>query len=352
MFKHLVRQRPTPAVALGFVALMFALGGVGYAASGDNMITGGQNAATTATRLSANIPNRTLQLQNTSTGPGASALGLTVAAGKPPMTVNSDVKVARLNADEVDGLDSSEFVRNGVAQSAALTGAGGVVDVTNTGSTNGVQGRTGAATASGVYGENTGSGFGVSGRAGDGIAVYGDNTGGGYAGFFQGRVHVAGKLEIGGTLGCAGCIGAGGISGRVNDSERLDGIDSTGFIRGQGKATAQAVAITPGGSRAVGPQLFEFVQLSYFCPTTLSTPGVLRLTNVSAGVANVFIDDGGTNPVYAQLHSGQARDLITVPTADSFRIQAQGALGILTLDAATVHRASDCHAQAQALFIG
>ncbi|MDX6513545.1 MAG: hypothetical protein QOE36_3049 [Gaiellaceae bacterium] len=44
--------------------------------------------------------------QNAGGGP---ALALAVNAGKAPMTVNSSTKVASLNADQVDGLDSSAF---------------------------------------------------------------------------------------------------------------------------------------------------------------------------------------------------------------------------------------------------
>ena len=69
--------------------------------------------------------------------------------------------------------------------------------MTNTGTTNGVQGRTAAPRASGVYGENTsGGGFGVRGRAGStGHAVYGDNTGTGFAGYFEDKVHIGGALD-------------------------------------------------------------------------------------------------------------------------------------------------------------
>jgi hypothetical protein len=52
-----------------------------------------------------------LQLTNNSTGAAASALGLTVGQGRPPMVVNSTTKVANLNADRLDGLDSSALQR-------------------------------------------------------------------------------------------------------------------------------------------------------------------------------------------------------------------------------------------------
>jgi hypothetical protein len=42
---------------------------------------------------------------------GATALNLLVNPGKPPFSVNSDTKVAKLNADKLDGIDSAGLVR-------------------------------------------------------------------------------------------------------------------------------------------------------------------------------------------------------------------------------------------------
>ena len=47
-----------------------------------------------------------LQAANLGSGP---ALGLSVAAGHAPFTVNSATKIANLNADRLDGLDSSQL---------------------------------------------------------------------------------------------------------------------------------------------------------------------------------------------------------------------------------------------------
>jgi hypothetical protein len=52
-----------------------------------------------------------LALTNNSTATGATALNLKVKTGKPPLTVNSATKVAKLNADKLDGIDSTGFVQ-------------------------------------------------------------------------------------------------------------------------------------------------------------------------------------------------------------------------------------------------
>jgi hypothetical protein len=85
-------------------------GGTTYAATGDFLTLGNPNSATSTTSLSAPVAGNGLQVTNTSTGAGATALGLNVASGHPPFTVNSGTKVTNLNADKLDGMDSSAFV--------------------------------------------------------------------------------------------------------------------------------------------------------------------------------------------------------------------------------------------------
>ena len=219
MLEHLRKKRPSASLVISMTALFVALGGAGYAATGGNFILGRANTATTPSSLSAPVDANALRLTNMNTGTNATALGLSVAAGHAPFKVNSSKKVKDLNADLLDNLSSSALVRKGVTESAAVFTAGGVVDVLNTGSTNGVQGKTASSNSSGVYGENTSTGgFGVAGRAGnDGHAIYGDNTGTGFAGYFEDKVH------IGGALDCTGCIGASDIAGKVDDSDKVDG---------------------------------------------------------------------------------------------------------------------------------
>ena len=190
---------------------------------------------------------------------------------------------------------------------------------------NGVQG-TSAGDASGVYGEHTGSGgFGVAGRAGDGgNAIYGDNTGNGWAGFFTGKVHLDGALD------CSGCVTAGDISGKVSDADQLDGIDSTGFVQGGGRAVGQAQAIPAGSHYFVGPAMAGFLRLSYACPPspgTGSINGSFYIYNDSGSVANVFVESGDANPTYRQMAAtGSTPDPPPRQKAagDSFHIQAQG----------------------------
>ncbi len=70
-----------------------------------------------------------LRVDNSSTGRGATALDLRVEAGKPPMKVNSAAKVANLNADKLDGRDSSTFLPGNLPSGTTLRGTFGEADV-------------------------------------------------------------------------------------------------------------------------------------------------------------------------------------------------------------------------------
>jgi hypothetical protein len=105
-------RKPTSALVISVIALFVALGGAGVAATGGNFILGKANSATSTTSLSAPIGGKALQVSNTSTMAGASALGLSVASGHAPLVVSSGAgKAYNLNADKLDGIDSTGFVK-------------------------------------------------------------------------------------------------------------------------------------------------------------------------------------------------------------------------------------------------
>lgn len=105
------KLRPSPSMAVSLLALIIALGGAGVAANGDNFILGATNQATLTSSFATSVNSKGVQIINGSTGTDATALGLFVAAGKPPFTVNSSSKVEGLNADFLDGTNASSFVR-------------------------------------------------------------------------------------------------------------------------------------------------------------------------------------------------------------------------------------------------
>jgi hypothetical protein len=68
------------------------------------------NTVNALTKLTGSVAGSSLVIDNNSTGTGATALNLQVKAGRAPMKVNSGTKVTNLNADKIDGKDSTAFV--------------------------------------------------------------------------------------------------------------------------------------------------------------------------------------------------------------------------------------------------
>lgn len=100
------------------VALVLVMAPAALAANGQAWILGKSNVATAITKLAgaAGVNGPMLQLINNNADANDTALDLRVQAGEAPMRVNSTTKVANLNADQLDGQDSSAFL--GVNQKA------------------------------------------------------------------------------------------------------------------------------------------------------------------------------------------------------------------------------------------
>jgi hypothetical protein len=88
----------TAGTVIAAGALTMGVGGVGYAATGGHFVLGQGNRATHVSTLN---------------NPVGTPLSLKGAATAAPMRVSSAVKVDNLNADRLDGLDSSAFQAKG-----------------------------------------------------------------------------------------------------------------------------------------------------------------------------------------------------------------------------------------------
>ena len=132
-------RKPSPSMIVALLALFIAMGGAGVAATGGNFILGQSNTASSKTSLGASAFNgKAFDITNTNTGLSATALGLNVASGHAPLTVNSSTKVANLNADKLDGVDSGGFLsKTGKAADALAQPAGRADRRTRHRSTNG-----------------------------------------------------------------------------------------------------------------------------------------------------------------------------------------------------------------------
>jgi hypothetical protein len=116
-------RRPSPSIVISLIALVFAMSGTAYAATGGTFILGRSNTATSVSSLS---------------NKHGTALSLSASRGKPPLTVNSSVQVPRLNASRLGGVPASGFITGtGQAESAHanITGTDNDGLVGNKGST-------------------------------------------------------------------------------------------------------------------------------------------------------------------------------------------------------------------------
>jgi hypothetical protein len=122
------QRRPSPSLIISLIALFVALGGTTYAATGDALILGHSNSASKSTSLrSSAAKHAALRVADTAGKPAAS---FRANAGVPPISVSNDRKIARLNADKLDGRDSSQFVRGGgltvAGRTTLVLGGGGL----------------------------------------------------------------------------------------------------------------------------------------------------------------------------------------------------------------------------------
>jgi hypothetical protein len=84
-------------------------------ANGGNFKLGQTNAATLITRLAGTqgANGAMFEVENNNAGTDDTALSLKVQSGEPPMQVDSSTKVTNLNADQLDGLDSTNVLPDG-----------------------------------------------------------------------------------------------------------------------------------------------------------------------------------------------------------------------------------------------
>ena len=88
-------HRPAPATVISLIALVFAMSGTAYAATGGDFLLGKANTATSVTSL---------------TNTKGTALSLSASPAAPPLKVSNSVQVPSLNASELGGDTSSAFL--------------------------------------------------------------------------------------------------------------------------------------------------------------------------------------------------------------------------------------------------
>lgn len=285
-------------VALVLVTGTTALAGTG---SGTAFNLGKINTVNALSTLVGNTASSMLKVDNDGTG---TALDLQVGPSGtppdqktiPPMRVDSQAKVTNLNADEIDGKDSTDFAAAGHDHDGRYYASGSQV-----------------ADSDKLDGKDSSNFLPTGGKAQD--SIHAD---------------------------------------RADNADRLDGRSSEDFIHGQGRAYHTAIALSPGwfyGVLGTDQGRSPDITIGYNCPSSLTATGLLRFTNNGTDTINVFYDVGETNPGYKSLgQDGEYFDLPTHPDGEFVTYQVQGA-GVATIEVFTVHRPGqgNCHVQTQTL---
>lgn len=129
IFSGALRIGRTTALMLG-VAMMLALvvgvASVAFGANGDFWKLGKGNVATAVTALggAVGVNGPMLRVTNNNAGTDDTALELKVQSGEAPMIVNSGTKVSNLNADSLDGKDSTSFTSSSIYKRESAVDAG------------------------------------------------------------------------------------------------------------------------------------------------------------------------------------------------------------------------------------
>jgi hypothetical protein len=111
------------------LALVFGVASMALGADGQPFLLGrATNVATALTKLTGNVNGSAMQVVNSNSGADDTALSLSVQAGEAPMRVNTATKVVNLNADRVDDREASSFANATHTHSGANITSGTVAD--------------------------------------------------------------------------------------------------------------------------------------------------------------------------------------------------------------------------------
>jgi hypothetical protein len=198
-------------------------------------------------------------LGESNAGPGVSGRSVYWGGGIPPvepiMGGTSDGVLGESGGNGVHGISShSGDGVLGEGPGNGVHGKGSVQGVFGEGP-NGVVGKSSTPNASGVWGENTGAGYGVSGSSVIGWGVYGSSQNG-QAGLFQGKVEIIGDLTAenisGATVRCLNGLDAIGTFSLLGDATISGNLTAKGDIFLPGADCAEQFDIAEAQNLAPG----------------------------------------------------------------------------------------------------
>jgi hypothetical protein len=220
-------MRPTffkGAVVGGIAGAVMAGATVALASTTNFLLGSTANAPDALTAVTAkNVDSKgglsgpMIKLTNNSTASNATALSLVVPGSRPPLVINNKVKVANLNSDWLDGLDSSAFVRKTPPVSFSGSTSAAILSASNAGTGRGLAG-------------SSASGQGIYGHSNSQAGVVGDSTSfDGLWGISHSKFSgVSGHNDAGGYGVWGGTTGTGtGVYGTSPNGRGVEGYSNT-----------------------------------------------------------------------------------------------------------------------------
>ena len=120
---------PSRSTIISVTALVISLGGAAFSANGGAFLLGRTNTATALTRIVTPINGPAFRVDNSSSAANATGIAIITNSARPPLLVNSAVRVANLNADKLDNLSSEQFSR--VMGFKRVSASGGLTSTTD-----------------------------------------------------------------------------------------------------------------------------------------------------------------------------------------------------------------------------
>ena len=212
-------------------------GGATVTSVGDSIVIAASGGGGTGIQGVQNT-NNTLDITNPN-GPTAT-INLKLPFSSSTSTSAATFDVANLSSGV--GILGFSANNDGIEGSSANPAKSGVWGY-NTGGGYGVAGSTGGSSTAGVWGSNSGSGRGVAGTSTTGIGVFGQGSTPGYGGYFVGRGYFSDKVGIG-TENPVTLLHVGsGPGGSSDDLLTVSGTGNTGISVRSGVLSTSATAV-------------------------------------------------------------------------------------------------------------
>jgi hypothetical protein len=143
------------------------------------------------------------------------------------------------------------------------------------------------------------------------------------------------------------------------NADKLDGVDASGFVQGKGLVVKGSG--DPNAGITQGIMSTDHFLIQYACPSDTANDGTAIFFNEANATVDLFVDNGGGNPIYSSLagYPNGSYYAGASATGELNQFQAHWSDGtVATVFVSSVHKSNPrfgaywCHADAQAVQSG